>query len=198
MRLTTKELGPETFPDFEHLALQQGSCWCIYYQRPKPLGTGLTREERSAKNREDKEKLIQEGNAHAVLVYDGAEPVGWCQYGTRDELPRIDAGRFYKKLEKPAGDAKLWRITCFFVSKKYRGMGVAKAGLKGALLSIAKKGGGLVEAYPVVSKKMAAVPEWRWFGVPSMFEEEGFRKVAPLGTSLALMRKRVQPKRKRS
>jgi hypothetical protein len=49
----------------------------------------------------------------------------------------------------------------------------------------------VVEAYPVVSKKMAAVPEWLWFGTPSIFEKEEFRQVAPLGTSLVLMRKEV-------
>lgn len=91
----------------------------------------------------------------------------------------------------PAGAERLWRITCFFVDRRYRRKGVAKAGLKAALTSIKERGGGVVEAYPVVSKKMAAVPEWLWFGTPGMFEKEGFREVAPLGTSLVLMRKKI-------
>jgi GNAT superfamily N-acetyltransferase len=117
--------------------------------------------------------------------------VGWCQYGTADELPRIDAGRGYRKVGRPADDARLWRITCFFVDRRHRGKGVATIALKAALRSIEKRGGGIVEAFPVVSERMAAVPEWRWFGTRSMFQKEGFKRVAPLGTSGVLMRKRI-------
>src|SRR5206468_4301348 len=119
---------------------------------------------------------------HAILVYEGRTPVGWCQYGGQEELPRIDARRTYRKVAPPVADKKLWRITCFFVDPSFRGRGVAKFALRAALDSIGNKGGGVVEAYPVASPKMAAVPEWRWFGTPDMFRKEGFRTVAPLGT----------------
>src|SRR5438445_12058905 len=76
---------------------------------------------------------------------------------------------------------------------KYRGRGVAKYALKAALESIKEQGGGIVEAYPVVSAKMAAVPEWRWFGTLGMFRREGFRRVASLGTSGVLVRKTISP-----
>ena len=188
---TTKELGPETWPDFEKLAPQQGECWCMYYHRARPVTRGLPREERVARNRRDKETLVRNGRSHATLVYDGKSLVGWCQYGLKDELPRIDAGRNYRKLEPLKPDRKLWRITCFYVDKHYRKQGVARAGLKGALESIKKQGGGLVEAYPVVSKKMAINPEWLWFGTPKMFLREKFKRIAPLGTSLVLMRKNL-------
>lgn len=188
----TKELSQRTLKDFEKLAVQQGSCWCIYYQRARPATRGMTPDERRERNVRDKRKLVKEDRAHAAIVYDGSKPVGWCQYGVADELPRIDAMRNYKKLGPPQGPERLWRITCFFVDKDHRGMGVAKAGLRSALESIKKKGGGVVEAYPVVSKKMLAVPEWKWFGTTGMFEHEGFEEVSPLGTSLMLMRKKVK------
>ncbi len=191
MTYTTRELDPGTYQDFETLAAKQGSCWCMYYQRPRPIGGKLTKEARLKINKKEKEKLVKVGRSHAVLVYEGRKPVGWCQYGTQDELPRIDAGRNYRKVGPPDGVERLWRITCFFVDRDHRGKGVAKAGLKAALASIQERGGGVVEAYPVVSKKMAAVPEWRWFGTPGMFEKQGFREVTPLGTSLVLMRKRI-------
>ncbi|MBI3841349.1 MAG: GNAT family N-acetyltransferase [Thaumarchaeota archaeon] len=195
MTYSTKELSLGTFKDFEKLAVKQGGCWCMYYQRPRPLARGMSTAEWRKVNEKDKRKFVREGKSHAILVYDAEMPVGWCQYGTREELPRIDAGRGYRMLGPVPGDQSLWRITCFFVDRQYRGKGVAKAGLHAALKSIKDKGGGLVEAYPVVSKKMAAVPEWRWFGTPSMFEKEGFEKVAPLGTSLLLMRKKVRGRR---
>jgi GNAT superfamily N-acetyltransferase len=191
MRYTAKELSASTFHDFEKLAVKQGSCWCMYYQRPRPVGRGSSTAAQARINRRDKEELVRQGRSHAIVIYDEGTPVGWCQYGTDSELPRIDAGRGYKKLGRPAGADRLWRITCFFVDRQYRGKGVAKAALREALHSIELKGGGIVEAYPVVSKKMEAVPEWRWFGVPSMFLAEGFVTVGPLGTSGVLMRKVV-------
>jgi GNAT superfamily N-acetyltransferase len=193
MAYTVRELDPRTLADFERLAQKQGSCWCMHYQRPKPVGRGSTAEERRAINRRDKARLVRQGQSHAILVYEGEAPIGWCQYGPREELPRIDAGRGYQKVGPPAEGRRLWRITCFFVDRAYRGRGVAKFALKAALASIRKQGGGIVEAYPVVSEKMAAVPEWRWFGTPGMFRKEGFRVVAKLGTSGVLMRKTVTP-----
>ena len=193
MAYTTRELNTRTLPDFERLAVKQGECWCMYYQRPKPIGRKLSSTERRRINRNDKETLVRQGRSHAILVYEGKTAVGWCQYGSKDELPRIDAGRNYRKVGPSLVAEKLWRITCFFVEKDYRGKGVSKIALKAALESIKKQGGGIVEAYPVVSKKMAAVPEWRWFGTPGMFRKEGFRTVAPLGTSGVLMRKTISP-----
>lgn len=189
LTFTTRELSMKTYHDFQTLAEKQGGCWCMYYQRVTPIRGGSDKEI-VLRNRMEKERYVREGRAHAILVYEGDSPVGWCQYGPREELPRIDQGRFYRKLKQPPS-GRLWRITCFFVDRRHRRKGVAKAGLAAALASIRRQGGGTVEAYPVVSKKMAAVPEWLWFGTPSMFEREGFTKVAPLGTSRVLMRKEV-------
>ena len=70
---------------------------------------------------------------------------------------------------------------------------MASVGLHAALESIAKQGGAVVEAYPVVSEKMANVPGWRWFETPGMFRRAGFDAVAPLGTSGLLKRKKIPP-----
>ena len=191
MTFKTRELSSRTFPDFEELARQQGSCWCMYYQRPSPVERGRSAESWERRNRRDKAALVRAGRSHAILVYEGNIPVGWCQYGRADELPRIDAGRGYRKVGRPKGAERLWRITCFFVDRGHRGRGVAKLALKAALESIRAHGGGIVEAFPVVSKRMSAVPEWRWFGTPSMFRREGFRRIAALGTSGILMRKKI-------
>ncbi len=161
--------------------------------RPKPVLRGSTAEKHRAINRRDKARLVRTGRSHAILVYEGETPIGWCQYETREELPRIDAGRNYRKIDLPVGQERLWRITCFFVNRAHRGKSVASFALKAALHSIKGQGGGIVEAYPVVSQKMAAVPEWRWFGTPDMFRKAGFRVVAPLGTSGALMRRTITP-----
>jgi len=187
MEYTVSELSFENFSDFERLAQKQGGCWCMHYQREKPLR--VHGDEWKRINQKDKKALVKKGKSHAIIVYAGERPVGWCQYGPKEELPRIDAGRGYKKIGPPETDRKLWRITCFFTDREFRGKGVSKIALRAALASIRKQGGGIVESYPVVSKKMAAVAEWRWFGTPSMFEREGFKQVGPLGNTWILMRK---------
>ncbi|MEJ7704945.1 MAG: hypothetical protein WKF47_15420 [Geodermatophilaceae bacterium] len=92
-----------------------------------------------------KERLVNEGRAHAALVFDGDEALAWCEYGTPEELPHI-----YHRKEHEAGLDRLpdYRLTCFFVDKKYRSKGMAGVARHGALHLIGQAGGGLVEAYP--------------------------------------------------
>lgn len=140
-----------------------------------------SRTDRSVKNRREKKERIEKGRAHGVLVYaDDSEPVGWCQYGPREELPRLDHSRAYRGITAKAGDRSFWRITCFVVDKNYRKQGVATAALNAVLASIRRNGGGLVEAYPV--SKTDQGPGYMHSGTVSMFEKAGFKGVATLGT----------------
>lgn len=191
----TRELSKETWSDFQDLFRRKGewgACWCVYYQRERPPPQAeresLTLEQRAERNRIEKRKLVSGGRAHGILVYDLGRPVGWCQYGPKEEAPRIDRGRKYRKLDLGAGPGELWRITCFSVDRAYRNRGVASAALDAALNSIRKKGGGTVEAYPVTNRGALAA----WFGSVPMFEKRGFRVVASFGKSNALMRKELQ------
>lgn len=184
----TKELSAKTWPDFEKLFAKydgvQAGCWCMFYHRTRPL-SGLSFEEREKRNHLDKEKLVKRRKSHGIVVYSDGKPVASCQYGHKEELPRIDQGRNYPKLNLDAKN--LWRITCFFVDKEHRRKGVAKIALKGVLTSIKKKGGGVVEAYPATHSTAVAI----WFGSVTMFEKEGFRKVARLGRSNIVMRRKI-------
>ena len=146
-----------------------------------------SRVKEAARNRQQKRELVENGRSHGILVYSKGEPVGWCQYGSREELPRLDSDRSYRRLA-PEGDMKrLWRITCFVVDKKYRERGVASAALKAALEAIRSKGGGLVEAYPII--RWGAYREY--LGTVSMFQKEGFKIVAPFGKSNVVMRRKL-------
>jgi ribosomal protein S18 acetylase RimI-like enzyme len=102
------------------------------------------------RNRRQKKELVEHGLAHGILVYAKGEPVGWCQYGPREELSRIDNKRNYRELSLGTGNENLWRISCFVTDKKHRRRGVASAALAAALESIKSKGGGVVEAYPMI------------------------------------------------
>lgn len=191
-KYSTKELGYKTWPDFEKLFKKyegvQAGCWCMYYHRERPV-SGVSWDKRVGKNRLDKKNLVRRGLSHGVIVYNqNGDPVGSCQYGLKQELPRIDSGRNYKRLTLPDPKGrKFWKITCFFVDNKDRRKGVAKLALRAVLESIKKKGGGIVETYPATNLRAVAV----WFGTVGMFEREGFKQVAVLGRSNLVMRKLV-------
>lgn len=108
-------------------------------------------ERKARRNRDEKKPLVEQGRAHGILVYDGAEPVGWCQYGPREELPRVDVARSYKALG-PDGGEKIWRVTCLSVDRAYRRREVAKLALAAALDSLHQSPGwrdsGGVSDYP--------------------------------------------------
>jgi GNAT superfamily N-acetyltransferase len=197
---TTKELSVKTWPDFVRL-FSQGSGWdfcqCMHFHRSRSLPKEQwlrTRAERVARNRRQKRALVEQGCTHGILVYAKEEPVGWCQYGLREELPRIDNKRAYEGLA-PNETQRLWRITCFAVLKPYRGRGVASAALQAALKSIRRQGGGLVEAYPITRGLSRAFGNESTHGTKSMFVKAGFKAVAPIGStrfsSHVLMRKTV-------
>src|ERR1700752_2118017 len=93
---TTKELSMKTWPDFVRM-FSQGSGWdscqCMHFHRPRRLPREQwlrTGPERGMGNRRQNRALVEQGGAHAILVYSKGEPVGWCQYGQREELPGED------------------------------------------------------------------------------------------------------------
>jgi GNAT superfamily N-acetyltransferase len=197
---TTKELSKRTWPDFAKLFSRGngwGFCWCMHFHRPCGLPKSQwlrTRAERGVRNQREKLELVERGCAHGILVYANGEPVGWCQYGLREELPRIDNSRKYRGLA-PKGTETLWRITCFAVLKPYRKRAVASAALNAALEAIRNKGGGLVEAYPITRWETRAFGNESTHGTASMFRKAGFKVVAPFGSTRfsthVLMRKTV-------
>ncbi|MEU1185098.1 GNAT family N-acetyltransferase [Streptomyces sp. NPDC005820] len=176
-----RPLGEDTWPDFARLVERHngvwGGCWCMAFHEE---GVGGSRT--SSLNREDKEARVRSGRAHAALVYDGPECVGWCQFGPVDELPRIKHRRAYLAgREGGPRDPADWRITCFFVARDHRRRGVAAAALDGALHEIARLGGGSVESYPEDTADRSVSASFLHNGTLALFEGRGFTPVRRLG-----------------
>jgi GNAT superfamily N-acetyltransferase len=150
-----------------------------------------TRKLRAARNRREQKKLIDKGCSHGILVYTNGEPVGWCQYGPREELTRIDHTRTYRVPAPKINTEKFWRITCFVVDRKYRRRGIAGVALAAALESIEREGGGTVEAYPVANWEDKSFGNMSTHGTVSMFTRAGFKRVAPFGNTNVVMRKKI-------
>lgn len=125
-----------------------------------------------------KQQLVEEGRAHAALVFEEGACVGWCQFGTPEELPRIHNQRAYSATKPTLPD---WRITCFFVGKGHRGKGIATAALNGAIGQIARLGGGHVEGYPEDTEGRKVSSAFLFNGSLSAFEAEGFVRYRKIG-----------------
>jgi GNAT superfamily N-acetyltransferase len=111
--------------------------------------------------------------AHAALVFDGQEAVGWCQFGPTAELPNIRSRKAYEEGLKELPD---WRVTCFFVDREGRGDGIATVALREAIQMIAQLGGGTVEGYPEDYTGQKVSSSFLCSGTLRMFEKAGFRK----------------------
>lgn len=141
-----------------------GGCWCIGYH-PECGQQGVD-------HRAVKQDRVRTDRAHAALVVDqDGLAQGWCQYGNPDELSNIKHKREYDEDPPPLPD---WRITCFYVDKKHRGQGIARAALEGALDQIARRGGGLVEAIPEVTTGRQAPGRFLFSATVELFEQYGF------------------------
>ncbi len=173
----TRALDETTWPDFASLVEANngvwGGCWCMWYHSKKKL-----EDESPEAKRKAKECLVREGRAHASLVYEDGKCVGWCQFGSPDELPRIHNQRAYLATDPALPD---WRITCFFSGKGHRGVGVASAAIEGAIEQIRKLGGGLVEGYPEDTEGRKASPAFLFNGALSTFERHGFERSRKIG-----------------
>jgi ribosomal protein S18 acetylase RimI-like enzyme len=184
-----RPLEESTWPAFARLVERHngvwGGCWCMGFH-PEGVGRGHTPEG----NRAAKEARVREGRAHAALVLEGEECVGWCQFGSPDELPRIKAQRAYREVPVEPPD---WRITCFFVDRSHRGRGVASAALGGALAQISELGGGTVESFPEDVADRSVSGSFLHNATLAMFEDHGFERVRRLGKNRWLVTRVVAP-----
>jgi GNAT superfamily N-acetyltransferase len=189
MTFSVRSLTQDTWPDFARLVAEHdgvwGGCWCMAFHEE---GVGRTRT--PEQNRTEKEARVREGRAHAALVYDGPDCVGWCQFGPPAELPRIKHRRAYESAAPTPPD---WRITCFFVHRARRRSGVASAALDGALREIARLGGGTVESYPQDTAGTRVSASFLHNGTLALFESRGFTRTRRLGKNHWVVTRTVRP-----
>ena len=182
-----RPLDGTTWPDFAELIERHngvwGGCWCLNFHEE-----GAARVHSPEQRRDLKEERVREGLAHAALVYDGARCVGWCQYGSPLELPRIKHQQAYQGALHHVPD---WRITCFFVGRTHRHVGVADTALAGALEEIARLGGGLVESYPEDTVGRQVSGSFLHNGTVTMFEHHGFVRDRQIGKHRYVVTRRV-------
>jgi GNAT superfamily N-acetyltransferase len=184
---TIKALNETTWDAFAALVDRNngvfGGCWCLGFH-PEGGDKSLT----AAQRRQRKLERVREGTAHAALVFDQDDCVGWCQFGAPDEVPRIKSRAVY---EKGQSVPPAWRIACNFVGKGHRRRGVATAALAGALDLIAALGGGTVEGYPEGAESVPA--GFLFNGALSTYERLGFTRDRKIGKHRWVVSKVIEP-----
>jgi GNAT superfamily N-acetyltransferase len=191
--LTIRALSSDTWPAFAELVERHngvfGGCWCTWFHT-----LAKDKECTYDSNRDLKCGLVESGRAHAALVFDGDEAVGWAEYGPPEELPNIHNRQEYEQTLVTPPD---YRVTCIFVDRRYRRRGVAALALRGALDLIAQAGGGVVEGYPhdlskqPEGKKMSS--SFLYNGTRRMYEEAGFTFDRSKGLKNCVMTRTVGP-----
>ncbi|HEX6261819.1 MAG TPA: GNAT family N-acetyltransferase [Actinomycetota bacterium] len=187
MTLQVRPVTPDRWDDLVALfGLDRGAysgCWCMWWRQTAKEYD----RDHGAPNREAMRAIVREGREPGLLAYRRGEPVGWVSLGPRGDFGRLDRSRVLGRVDDEEG---VWSIVCFYIHRRHRRDGVAKALLAAAVARAAERGARCVEAYPVdlgaaAAKKASAE---LFTGTLAMFEDAGFREVARRGTARPIVR----------
>jgi ribosomal protein S18 acetylase RimI-like enzyme len=178
MKLTIAPLTPERWPDLEAIFNARGcsvarGCWCMAYRQSGAQAAPPAGTTRAARNKAQLKALVEAGRPPGLIGYDGKVPVGWVSLGPRPDYAKLARS----PVMKPVDGQPVWSVICFVVPSEYRGQGVARALLAGAIAYAKKHGARLVEAYPV-DKPERSHDDFMWFGAKAMYDQAGFTEVA--------------------
>ena len=160
------------------------TCFCMYYRKTGPSGTGP-----GAENRRAMRALVDGGTVPGLIGYEDGVPVAWVSLGPREDYAKLRRS----PIMKPVDDRPVWSIVCFFVPGDQRGRGLSERMLKAAADYARSNGARLLEAYPV-DRDEPSHPDSMFFGAKSMFDRAGFREVARRKPERPVVRKTLRPK----
>jgi GNAT superfamily N-acetyltransferase len=145
------------------------SCWCQWWRQAAGEFSRSSVGQLRAALREH----CAADPVPGVVAYLGDLPVGWCGFGPRSSMRRLERSRTIPKVD----DLPVWSIVCFDVRPGYRRRGVAKALLAGAIEYARVHGAVGLEAYPTDPGVTRRDATFSYTGFTSMFEAAGFRRV---------------------
>jgi GNAT superfamily N-acetyltransferase len=135
-------------------------------------------------NRRAMKSLVDAGVVPGLLAYAGPEPVGWCAVAPRDQFLRLSRSRILK----PVDERPVWSVVCFFVAKAHRNQGLTVALLRAAIAYVSRKGGEVLEGYPVEPKRVPQPAPFVYTGLASAFRQAAFRECARRSATRPIMR----------
>ncbi len=172
--IVVRPAAVERFDDIE--PVMNRACWCQWWrQTAAEYSRSADGSPRSSSEAHRAALWGQCGvePAPGVIAYVGDVPVGWCGFGPRSSMRRIERSRTIPKVD----DLPVWSVVCFSVRVGYRRRGVAKALLAAAIDEARAHGAVGLEAYPTDPAGTRRDATFSYTGFTSMFEAAGFRRV---------------------
>lgn len=155
-------LGPKRGPD----AI---ACWCLTYR----LGSRASGKLDAAARKAAVHDLCSHSPSPGILAYLEDEVVGWASVAPRSQVAELADPTTYPRVD----DVEPWSIFCLRTRGGKRRQGIGQQVLRGAIDFAWSNGAEAIEAYPLDTTEKTA-PVFTYPGLRSMFEKEGFTKVA--------------------
>ncbi len=186
--LKFQSLTADNWNQFEELMGERGGCGGCWCMSPR-LSSKEFSENKYSGNKKLMQDLVNANSPTGLIATYKNEPVGWIALAPREDYSRIERSRALKRIDgKP-----VWSITCFFVKKEFRKMGLSQLLIKGAIDYAKKNRIKTLEAYPTIPYSDKVPAAFLWFGVLSAFTNNGFKVVQQNSKSRAMVRLDVQP-----
>jgi GNAT superfamily N-acetyltransferase len=129
-------------------------------------------------------RIVDSGEIPGILAYSQGQPIAWCAVAPRESYPTLERSRVLKRVdEKP-----VWSVVCFYVAKKFRRKGVSTDLLGAVIEHVRRRGGKIVEGYPVEPRKGWAPDAFAYTGLVEAFRKTGFSEVLRRSETRPIMR----------
>ena len=182
-------LTPDRWSDLVNLFGKHGAsggCWCMWWR----LNRSEFMQQRGDENKKALKSMVDAGNIPGILAYSEDQPVGWCALAPRETYPTLERSRLLKRVD----DKPVWSVVCFFIAKKSRRKGLTVKLLKTAIDYVRKKGGKIIEGYPVEPKKGQTPDPFAYTGTASAFRKAGFVEAVRRSETRPIMRYVIREK----
>jgi len=180
------EIRPAAWVDFEAVMGPKGGCggcWCMLWRRSaKEMEAG-----KGEGNRQAMKDLFAEGEVPGLVATKGDDVVGWIQIAPRSEFTRLASSRILK----PIDEKDVWSVSCFFINKRFRRVGLSLDLLTAAVDWARTNGATIVEGYPIDTPKSKYPTVYAWTGFFKTFQRAGFCEVARRSETRPIMRKEL-------
>lgn len=186
-RLTFHPATSDRWDDLAQLFGERGACggcWCMWWK----LKRSEFVKQKGRKNRAALRKLVETGDPPGILAYRGKTALGWCAVAPRDRYPVLERSRVLRAVD----EQPVWSITCLFVDRAHRNRGVSTQLLQAAAAFVKKRGGRIVEGYPVEPRTGRVPDAFLWTGLASAFRAAGFAEATRRSPTRPIMRKKLR------
>jgi GNAT superfamily N-acetyltransferase len=144
-------------------------CWCLSHRLDWKTNRSLAGPARAKYVK----MLCGRDTAPGVLAYSDGEVAGWAAVAPRSGLP------FARSTKIPhVDDLPVWSAWCIRVRPGYRGQGISRDLLDGAVAYARSQGAPAIEGYPVDNQGGKVDLTMAYVGTRKLFEHAGFTKAA--------------------